>query len=72
MPKWGQDRKPQQTPMPKESSSASDAEKGAAQSFKEQVAQYNELLASQPEAAADYAKSAMYANRSEYRQARGR
>lgn len=72
MPKWGQDRKPVQSSLPRQTDYTSDGEKSAAASFKERVAQYNELLASDPAAAEVYAHDAVYADRTEYRKARGK
>jgi hypothetical protein len=57
----------------RESDPASDGERAAADSFKERVAQYNQTLADEGQAAADlYAHEAKYAGSAEYRKARGK
>jgi hypothetical protein len=48
-----------------------ESERSAAQSFEDRVAEYNTILADQGQEAADvFAHEAMYASRTEYRQAR--
>jgi hypothetical protein len=70
--KFGAARKSQQQKMPRESNPASEAERSAAQSHKDRIAEYNRVLAEEGQDAADtYAHEATYASRTEYRKARG-